>query len=333
MKFPNARIEDYYRQCEALLSFGNLSWWIIDLQDNPDVFYCNPTMCRTFRLDPTLTQHSVSLTCPIAGDFNKYIAMKDSAEAQRVFAEYQALIDNTHDEYCNRFPYFDEALSKVLYFSSRARAVARDADGKATLLFGMIEPETVTEELYHLASIDCLTKLKNRREFDSQLQFMIELAKREAHYVSLILCDIDHFKLYNDTMGHYAGDQCLKQVASTLSQCCSRGIDTVCRYGGEEFAVITFGKADQTAALAEQLREKLMGLKLPHAATDLGIVTLSVGYVSVIPKHITTAKALIETADRCLYQAKARGRNQSVGCLCQDAELKDCEQLPKRPAD
>ena len=308
--FPNARIKQYYQQCEELLSFSGLSWWLIDLEADPNVFYCNHTMCETFHLDPKLVHHSVSHTCPIAGDYNKYIAIKSSDKAQHVFDDYLKLRDNTLSEYRNRFPYYDETQEKIFYFTSRAKALVRDEKGRATLLLGIIEPETASEELYNQASLDSLTGLRNRRVFDSELELLINLARREGRFVSLLLCDVDHFKSYNDTMGHYAGDECLTKIACALSESCSRETDTVCRYGGEEFAVITYGDDQYVSRLAENMRLGVLGLALPHLETELGKVTISIGYVSLIPDEKTTPRTLIENADRGLYHAKRNGRNQ-----------------------
>ncbi len=312
--FPNTRIEKYYRQCEEILEFSNLSWWIIDLEDDPDVFYCNQAMCETFHLNPSQTQHSVSKTCPIAGDYNKYIAINSSKKAQKVFDDYRELRLNTLNEYCNRFPYYDEKADKVLYFSSRAKALIRNKSGQAALLFGIIEPEIASEKLFKQAVTDSLTGLKNRREFDSQLTFLINLARREKRFVSLILCDIDHFKLYNDRLGHYAGDECLIQIADSISKSSDRITDIVCRYGGEEFAVIAYGDEKEASILAENIRHDIAALAIPNPETELGIVTISTGYVSIIPKPNTTAKTLIEKADCGLYLAKRGGRNRSTSC-------------------
>lgn len=308
--FPNSRIEKYYQQCSELLDFSGLSWWLIDLEQDPEVFYCNQTMCETFHLDSSKLQHSVSQTCPIAGDYNKFIAIKNSEKAQRVFNEYRELKNNALSEYRNHFPYFDPAADKVRYFSSRAKALIRDADGQATLLLGIIEPETVSESLYHQARHDSLTGLKNRREFDSQLKFLLNLARREQHFVSLILCDVDHFKLYNDNLGHYTGDQCLKNIARALSESCNRETDIVCRYGGEEFAILTYGNAPNTAALAETIRQRVAELAIPHPLAPDNRVTISLGYTSLQPDQQTNPQTIIELADRALYRAKQQGRNQ-----------------------
>lgn len=314
--FPNSRIEKYYQQCDELLNFSGLSWWIIDLEDDPDTFYCNRTMCDTFNLNPASTAHSVSKTCPIAGDYNKYISIKNTAKAQKVFNDYQNLKDNTLNEYRNRFPYYDEVQDKVLHFTSQAKALVRNEHGQATLLFGMIEPETVSETLYKQALYDGLTGLRNRREFDNQLEFMISLAKRERRCISLILCDIDHFKQYNDTLGHYAGDECLKKIAQSLEKACYRETDIVCRYGGEEFAIIIYGEDRSISALAEGIRIGVADLAISHPSPDIDIVTISAGFVSLIPDETITPKSLIEKADCGLYLAKSKGRNRTVNCTC-----------------
>jgi diguanylate cyclase (GGDEF)-like protein len=273
-------------------------------------------MCDTFHLNQAISAHSVSKTCPVAGDYNKYIAIKNTAKAQKVFSDFKALRNNHLSEYLNRFPYYDEVKDIVLYFTSRARALERNKAGQATVLFGVIEPETVSESLYKQASRDGLTGLKNRREFDNQLQFIINLAKRDRRYISLIMCDIDHFKRYDDSLGHYAGDECLKMIARALEQACHRETDIVCRYGGEEFAVLIYGEEQSIPALAERIRVGVSELAIPHPANDIDIVTISAGYISLIPDEHTDPKFLIEKADCGLYQAKDLGRNQIVDCSC-----------------
>ena len=313
--FPNARVEKYYQLYSELLNFSDVSWWLIDLEDNPDLFYCNPTMCETFSLDPRLLQHSVSQTCPIAGDYNRNIAIRSADKAKQVFNEFAQLRKGKISEYHNRFPYYNPQQDRTRFFSSRASALLRDEAGNATLLFGLIEQEETTAELYHQAKTDSLTGLYNRREFDSQLAFLINLARREKRYISLIMCDVDHFKLYNDLMGHYEGDLCLKQLASLLSSCCERSSDVICRYGGEEFAVICYGNGTEAAQLAEELRQTVEAAAIPHPAFANACVTISVGYASVIPEEeVMTPRWLIEHADNALYRAKAKGRNQTLAC-------------------
>lgn len=105
--FPNDRVSKYYRLCQELLDFSGVSWWLIDLEDNPGLFYCNTTMRNAFALDDNVVAHSVAKTCPIAGDYNQNIAIRSSKLAKQIFAEYHDLRYGKIDQYCNRFPYYD----------------------------------------------------------------------------------------------------------------------------------------------------------------------------------------------------------------------------------
>lgn len=310
--FPNKRIEEFYHLYERLLTFTNLSWWIIDLGYDPNIFYCNKTMCKTFSLNEEIAQHSVTHTCPIAGDYNKNIATRSSAKAKQIFNEYHQLRKGFIDEYSNNFPYYDSETNETSYFSSRARALVKDKSGNATVLFGIIEPERTTEELHKKVKTDSLTDLFNRREFDFQIEFLFNLAIRENHNISLIMCDIDHFKQYNDNLGHYAGDECLIQIAHAISTTCVRSSEIACRYGGEEFAIIVFGGEKDASYLAEVIRKKVYVMAIPHPALNNTPVTLSVGYYSFTPDPTSSPKFLIECADKALYEAKEIGKNTCV---------------------
>lgn len=135
---------------------------------------------------------------------------------------------------------------------------------------------------------------------------------REQQPLSLILCDIDYFKLYNDTYGHQAGDSCLKQVAGAISRALKRPADLVARYGGEEFAVIMPNTNDAGAIqIAQKLRFEVHQLMIPHAASAVSeYITLSLGVASTIPNQELSAENLIAAADDALYEAKKQGRNQ-----------------------
>jgi len=129
--------------------------------------------------------------------------------------------------------------------------------------------------------------------------------------LSLIFCDFDYFKPYNDTYGHLAGDECLRKVAEIISSCLTRASDLVARYGGEEFAIILPNVDKETALImAEKVRESIQALKLEHSASPSeGVVTLSVGVTTMVPDKDTQMYAMIQKADAALYQAKAQGRN------------------------
>lgn len=169
-------------------------------------------------------------------------------------------------------------------------------------------------ELQYLALIDGLTKVANRRRFDQYLsQEGLRMAREKAP-LSLILCDIDFFKAYNDTYGHLAGDACLQKVAKALRNVIKRPADLVARYGGEEFALV-LPQTDAKGAmyLAENVRSHLRALQLPHDSSLVNpYVTLSMGVASVIPQLNFDPAYLIALADHGLYQAKSQGRDRYV---------------------
>jgi diguanylate cyclase (GGDEF)-like protein len=168
------------------------------------------------------------------------------------------------------------------------------------------------QQLEYLASIDSLTRIPNRRSFDSHLQQEWSRMNREQLCLSLILIDVDCFKQYNDYYGHQTGDDCLKQVAIALKNTIKRTGDLVARYGGEEFAAI-LPNTDAKGALhlAEQMRLSVARLSIPHANSVVSsLVTISLGIASLIPNKNTSQKRIIELADRALYQAKQQGRDR-----------------------
>lgn len=159
---------------------------------------------------------------------------------------------------------------------------------------------------------DGLTGVANRRRFDEYLLQEWQRMAREQQPLSLILTDIDHFKAYNDTYGHQAGDDCLKQVAQAVESVAKRTADLVARYGGEELAVILPNTALVGAlTVAEEIREQVAALHIRHSRGVNGWVTLSAGVASLIPNPLTSPDFLINSADKALYHAKANGRNCS----------------------
>ena len=166
--------------------------------------------------------------------------------------------------------------------------------------------------LQHLATTDSLTQLANRHCFDERLNKEWRRLVREQAPLSLILCDIDFFKAYNDTYGHQAGDYCLQQVAKAIAQCVQRPADLVARYGGEEFAVILPStEASGAICVAENMRSTVKALEMAHANSPLHKeVSLSLGVASTIPDLESCPEALISNADKSLYQAKQSGRDR-----------------------
>jgi len=166
-------------------------------------------------------------------------------------------------------------------------------------------------ELEELSRTDGLTGIANRRYFDEVLSQELNRAMRYHSALSLIICDIDHFKNYNDTYGHQAGDVCLQKVSGAMSSAFSRAGELVARYGGEEFAIIVpkTGEAD-AVKMAEQMRNNVFNLHIAHEASSASqYVTVSVGVATLVPNQNSTMSVLIELADNALYQAKEKGRN------------------------
>ncbi len=173
--------------------------------------------------------------------------------------------------------------------------------------------ESLTQEKRQaqaLASTDGLTGLNNRRAFDERLSMEWTAARERQSSLSIVLFDVDHFKAYNDTYGHQAGDDCLRQVARVIAECTRRPGDMAARYGGEEFAVVLpYASIDRAREVAERIREKVEELALDHRTTPRGRVTLSAGVATMQPCGGMVAEALVEAADRALYTAKREGRN------------------------
>ncbi|MEH1969484.1 PAS domain S-box protein [Nostoc sp.] len=177
--------------------------------------------------------------------------------------------------------------------------------------------QAANEELKRLATLDGLTQIANRRRFDEYLEIEWHRLKREQVPLSLILFDVDFFKLYNDTYGHLAGDDCLRQLASALKNIVKRPADLVARYGGEEFAVILPNTEIQGAInVAQTIRQAVRNLVIPHAQSSVcDRVTVSLGVVSIVPNCEISPLGLINAADKALYIAKQQGRDR-VYAVC-----------------
>lgn len=167
-------------------------------------------------------------------------------------------------------------------------------------------------ELHRLASTDALTQIANRKRFDEYMSQQWSLMNRLDREMSLILCDIDHFKQYNDTYGHPAGDRCLRVVASAISKQVRRPSDVVARYGGEEFALILPNTSAKDASeIAVRVCERIETLEMEHQASETSkFVTLSVGVAGMVPASDQSHVDLIRLADQALYAAKEKGKNR-----------------------
>lgn len=166
--------------------------------------------------------------------------------------------------------------------------------------------------LQKLSSLDGLTGIPNRRRFDEVIEQEWQRATRQQTPLSVIMIDIDFFKLYNDNYGHQGGDDCLQRVAKTLDEAVARETDMVARYGGEEFVVV-LPETDQKGAeaVAERMRANVQMQKIPHQLSKASeYVSISVGAASTVPKKGNKSESLLAAADQELYSAKEGGRNR-----------------------
>ena len=182
--------------------------------------------------------------------------------------------------------------------------------------------EASNRELHRLTTVDALTQLANRRYLDETLDIEWRRCQREQSPLSLILADVDHFKSYNDTYGHQAGDDCLRQVAHSLQSAVHRSGDLVARYGGEELAVVLPGTYGSGALIvAQHLRARVEDLAIPHAGSPYRVVTLSLGVACCLPESDETLADLIGATDEALYRAKDEGRNRCI--LAGETEMRE----------
>ncbi|HXA34698.1 MAG TPA: diguanylate cyclase [Steroidobacteraceae bacterium] len=168
--------------------------------------------------------------------------------------------------------------------------------------------------LRELVARDGLTGIQNRRMFDQHIQRVWQQAVREEERVAVLLADIDCFKDYNDRYGHQAGDECLRAVAVSLSQCARRPLDFVARYGGEEFAVVLYeASREYVAEVLTRIQRSIAELNIPHEASRVASrLTVSIGAAFILPSSNRTHDGLIQLADEALYSAKEQGRNRVV---------------------
>jgi diguanylate cyclase (GGDEF)-like protein len=174
--------------------------------------------------------------------------------------------------------------------------------------------QKANHELERLSKTDGLTHAANRRFFDEWLGKMWEIHAADQAPLGLIICDVDFFKLYNDTYGHQQGDECLKAVVAAIRNDVHHHDDLVARYGGEEFAVVVPRAAGKgIVSLAEKMRDHIEALRIVHERSSIGAyVTVSFGAATVVPRPGADPSELIKAADAALYEAKAQGRNRVV---------------------
>ncbi|PCE23589.1 diguanylate cyclase response regulator [Paraburkholderia acidicola] len=215
------------------------------------------------------------------------------------------------NDYLVKLPDRIELVARIRYHSrSYVNLLQRDEAYRA-LRQSQQQLLEANLELRRLTHSDGLTGLSNRRYLDEYLSAEWRRGLRDRSELSLLMIDVDNFKLYNDTYGHVAGDEVLKQIAATVEGCLGRAGDLAARFGGEEFAVVLPGTSmGGVKLLAEKIRAGIEALQLPHRQSSTGdYVTISIGGATVVPEIEAAMTSLIEAADVALYQAKRDGKN------------------------
>ncbi|HJU99120.1 MAG TPA: diguanylate cyclase [Burkholderiaceae bacterium] len=200
------------------------------------------------------------------------------------------------------------------------------------LLHDITHHKQSEDALQRAAMVDPLTMIANRRHFDAFLEKEWQRALRSGVPLSLVVLDVDHFKLYNDTLGHPAGDACLQQVAQAIASHALRPTDLAARYGGEEF-VLLFAETDADSAylLAESIRAHVESLQLPHPRSPTSPwITVSIGVSTILPHQLDSTESLFVAADRAMYVAKESGRNQVQATLPGNAAMDAIKALASR---
>ncbi len=210
--------------------------------------------------------------------------------------------------------YLMKPVSEVV-LHAKIRAMQRLVEMQRELLMVTHELNAANKELLRLSTMDGLTGISNRRMYDDLGKREWRRCERMKKPISLVLVDVDHFKMFNDKYGHQAGDECLKSVAAQVAKIGQRPTDLVARYGGEEF-VLVLGETDAEGArwLAGRMCQKIAELDIPHYATSSRHVTVSCGVASVMPQADRSLEVLLRSADCGLYRAKAAGRDRVEVC-------------------
>ncbi len=220
-----------------------------------------------------------------------------------------------------------ERTGRRAYLGAEAVAIV-DGAGNIAGVMETIRDLTAYKDyearLRQLAGLDALTGLANRRSFDDVMRRECRRAARSGEPLSTLMIDIDHFKQYNDSLGHAAGDLCLMAIAGAIGDNMKRGGDFAARYGGEEFAVVLPGTDEDGAEkVAETLRGAIEARAIRHPESSASpFVTASIGAASLAPTPEETPTDLLRRADRALYRAKQKGRNRV--CLDDGAPLRAC---------
>lgn len=214
---------------------------------------------------------------------------------------------------CGADVYLRKPINSV-ELQGQIKALSRIAAMREKLSELNQELQTVNRVLESQAKVDGLTQIANRRTFDERIKIELARGYRNKVPLTLMLCDIDCFKQYNDTYGHLAGDTCLKKVAKTIESKFNRATDLVARYGGEEFVILLpESEEDISYKMGNDMLDLIRDLRIPHKASRAAkYITISAGLVTLRGEDNVTPAQAIEAADGALYKAKETGRDQVI---------------------
>jgi len=301
---------------------GNVQGGLLVLDESLVVRFANPWMLKRARLKPT--QALGQTLCELFPDLRGSEFERRLQQAMR--SGFPALLSEAL--HGSTFPLYPLAgpqnqstrLRQSIQIIPMGAATAKEVGERYVLVqVSDVTPAVARERLlkqqaermHAMAHIDALTDIGNRRHFDAMFDREWRHALRAKEPLAMVLLDVDHFKLYNDRYGHQQGDDCLKTVASLIESLAHRPRDVVCRYGGEEIAMLLPNTDLQGAlSLADAAVHKVRAQGMPHQATDTGVLTISAGVAVLLPEAGMGSDTLVLLADRALYQAKRLGRNR-----------------------
>ncbi len=257
----------------------------------------------------------------LARELKSYDPMKSNFSKKRIEGEGEIhIIQNAVVDMIEKIQGYTDRLFKLnLELEKKVKERTETIENTNSQLRKEIEERKRAEEalkyanrmLEKLSTTDSLTGLYNRRVFEQNFNRFWKIAVRERRPISVILCDIDHFKKINDTYGHQAGDVCLREFAEILLKCVSRPMDMVARYGGEEFIFLLPDTPLPGAVTIANEIQLLLRERNENGKTKIKMTT-SIGISSIIPDNLDESRHLILSADRALYDAKKSGRNRIV---------------------
>jgi two-component system chemotaxis family response regulator WspR len=254
-------------------------------------------LCRQIKASPGLSHIPVVML--LAGIEREYLSQAYEAGAL---------------DYIMKPLHPDEVVARVRSVLRRQEEIARRMEHERQLMTANQKLEADNQQLLRLSVVDAVTGVANRRSFDQTLDRVWRSSLRHRLEVALIMIDVDFFKLYNDRLGHPAGDECLRSVAKGLTGALMRPDDFLARYGGEEFAVILpRTDLEGAAVVAERLSAGIQELFIAHPASPVAChLTVSQGLACIVPEPLSVPSLLVAMADEALYDAKRSGRNRVV---------------------